>query len=243
MTKKIFTFSLLVTICAASFFACKKVNKSTEDATRNYFPLKFGKYVTYAVDSIYYIDTSCERIEVKSQMKYAITDTFTDKKKRLSYIMDVYSRPYEGGLWKQTNVILITPTATELLYSQDNAQYVKLMFPISEGFTWSGNKYVPTQNPAFSYLSNWNYNYLDYHLSYNNGYINFDNTVTVLEHAQNINNPNIDSAVKASTIYAKEVYAYNVGMIYKEWTYTTYRPDTVKCLKGYSVVMRAIDYN
>ena len=43
--------------------------------------------------------------------------------------------------------------------------------------------------------------------------------------------------------YAKEVYAYNVGMIYKEWTHWTYKPNHAQCVNGYSVIMRAIDYN
>lgn len=243
MTKKIFTFLLLVAISSAAVFSCKKSPNSTADATLNYFPLTFGKYVTYAVDSVYYFDTSCERITVKSQMKYAITDTFTDKKKRKSYIMDVYSRPYDGAVWKPINVIFITPTTTGLLYIQDNAEYVKMVFPVENGSTWKGNKNVMVQDSIYSYLNDWNYMYQNVKLSYNTGYVNFDNTVTVMQHNLSVNYPDVDSAVNAANTYAKEVYAYNVGMVYKEWTHTTYRADTTKCLKGYSVVMRAIDHN
>ena len=242
MTKKILTFLLVVAISSVAFFSCKKSPKSTKDATLNYFPLQFGKYVTYAVDSVFY-DTSCQRIETKSQLKYAITDTFTDKKKRLSYIMDVFARPYDGADWLHKYVILITPTPAGLLYTQDNVQYIKMVFPVVEGYTWKGNQYAQVQTPLLAYLDNWDYTYQNYHLSYNNAYINFDNTVTVMERNQAVNYPNIDSAVNASNTYAKEVYAYNVGMIYKEWTHTTYKADTSKCLTGYRVVMRAIDYN
>ena len=254
MTKKIFTFSLVAAICAMSFFACRKEKKSTGDLTLNYFPLQFGKYVTYDVDSTYYIDSNCTRVLIKSQMKYAVTDTFTDKKKRKSYIMDVWTRPYDGAAWKPSRVIILTPAqtpilntadpiTTDLLYFQDNAQYVKMRFPVEDGVTWKGNKYVTVQDSLYSYLRDWDYTYKNTHMSFNNGRVNFDNTVTVIERALNVNDPYVDSAVNASSTYAKEVYAYNVGMIYREWTHTTYKADTSKCLRGYRVVMRAVDYN
>jgi hypothetical protein len=245
MIKKILSRWMLVAICFVAFFSCKKVHQTSGDATRNYFPLKFGKYVTYAVDSIYYFGSAGIKIEVKSQMKYVITDTFTDSKRRLSYLMDVYSRPYDGALWVAHRVITITPTTTpvsSLLYTQDGTQYVKLMFPVTEGTTWPGNQYAQWQDTSWAYLKNWTYAYSNIHFPYFNGYVNFDNTVTVLEDNENVNYQNVDSAVAGYNTFAKEVYAYNVGMIYKEWTHTTWI-DSAKNRSGYSVVMQAIDHN
>jgi hypothetical protein len=141
-------------------------------------------------------------------------------------------------------VVLLQPTNTSLLYSQDGAQYVKLMFPIKEGFTWPGNQFAQVQDTLYSYLKNWDYTYQRYHLSYFNGLVNFDNTVTVLENDENVNYQNVDSIVAGYKTYAKEVYAYNVGMIYKEWTHYTWgQPDTTQNRNGYTVIMRAIDHN
>ena len=249
MTKKILSILLLVAICLTAFVSCKKSSVSTADASRNYFPLTFGKSITYAVDSIYYNDTNCTRREVKCQMKYAVTDTFTDKKKRFSYIMSIFYRPYEGAIWTPSGVILLTPTLTGLLYSQDNAQYVKLTFPIANGGSWKGNQFVEVNDSAFSYLKDWNYTYSGMYTSYNTGYINFNNTVSVVEADQSVNYPEYDSIVHAYRTYAKEVYAYNVGMVYKEWTHWTYRPSgpgrphSNECVNGYTVIMQAIDHN
>ena len=264
MQKKILSGLLLVAICFAAF-SCKKAKHNTDDATLNYFPIKFGHYVIYAVDSVYYYgrgsgtggsDTSlsCSRYEIKSQIKYAIDDTFRDADNRLSYIMDVYSRPYDGGFWQANNVILITPTQTtitnledpitqSLFYTQDRTQYVKLMFPIKEGYTWQGNQNAEVGDATFAYLKGWNYKYQNVHKSYFNGQINFDNTVTVLEDNENVNYTNVDSAVMGYRTFAKEVYAYNVGMIYKEWTHYSWFANDASCWTGYSVVMKAIDYN
>ncbi|MFI5195974.1 MAG: hypothetical protein ACHQD8_02700 [Chitinophagales bacterium] len=244
MTKKILPLLLLVAIYFVALFSCKKSTNSNTDLTRNYFPLQFGKYVTYAVDSIYYIDTVA-RYEIKSQMKYAITDTVTIKKK-LNYIMNVYTRPYDGADWQPNSVIIIQPTTTNLLYTQDGNQYVKLMFPITNGFSWPGNQYVEVGVPEKAYFKNWNYTYNNYRLPYFNGIVNFDNTVTVNEDDESSNYMYVDSQVTAYRTYAKEVYAYNIGMIYKEWTHWTHNVDTIhfrNVKNGYTVIMQAIEHN
>lgn len=254
MSKKSLSGLLLVAICCITVFSCKKAPKSTADGTLNYFPLTFGKHIVYDVDSIYYFSANCSQYEIKSQQKYSVTDTFTDADGKLNYIIDVFSRPYDGAYWTPIRVITVrkavipptslpSPTITGLLYSQDNSQYIKMIFPIKDGDTWQGNQYVDVANPNFAYLKDWTYTYKNFHKSYNNGVVNFDNTVTVLENDEYVNYPNVDSNVAAHRLYAKEVYAYNVGMIYKEWTYTTYQPSTPKCLNGYTVTMKAIEYN
>ncbi len=242
MIKKILPILLLVAIPMVAMFSCRKVNNTTADLTKNYFPLQYGKYVTYAVDSVYYNGSLGVRLEVKSQMKYSITDTFTDSKRRLSYIMDVYSRPYDGADWHALRVILVTPTTTSLLYSQDGVQYIKMMFPVTEGLSWKGNVNAQLNDPAFAYLKDWTYLYKNVHLSYFNGVVNFDNTVSILEDNEHVNYQNVDSAVAGYDTYAKEVYANNVGMVYKEWTHTTW-VDSSQNKSGYSVIMQAIDHN
>jgi hypothetical protein len=253
MTKKLLSVLLVTAIFSTVFFSCKKSNNSTVDATLNYFPLTLGKSVTYAVDSIYYFGSSCTQYEVKSYMKYSITDTFTDNLGRVSYIMDIFSATFSEGFFKQTGVILITPAptplattsstpTTSLLYTQDGTQYVKLIFPIVPGFTWTGNQYANIQDTPYSYLANWNYSYQNYNLSYNTDYINFEHTVTVIEDNESVNTQPYDSLTSGYLTYAKEVYAYNVGMVYKEWTHYTYSPSNPGCKNGYTVVMQAVNY-
>ncbi len=258
MTKKILPIILVALVCLSCFFSCKKTPKSNADQTLAYFPVQLGKYVTYAVDSIVYVgDTSCRQYETRTQLKYSIDDTFRDSKNRLSYIMNVFSRPQEASKWVAVRVILLTPYTliqttttlppntpiTGLLYSQDGAQYEKMVFPIIQGQTWAGNRYVQVADSTLMYLKNWNYKYQDFHHSFNNGYVNYDNTVSVLEDDESVNYPQLDSAVTAYRIYAKEVYAYQVGMVYKEFTHWTYHPYNAKCVNGYTVIMRAMDHN
>jgi hypothetical protein len=246
MTKKFLTLFLLVAGSVVFFASCKKNDDGIADPTRNYFPLTFGKYVTYEVDSIYYDEDLCTQYRIKSQLKYVVTDTFTDRRtlnNRLWYILDVFSRPYDGALWRPHSVVLLNPTTNSLDWAQNQVKYVKMMFPIKEGMKWAGNKYAPVNDAQFSFLQNWNYEYKNVQQSYNTNYLNFDNTVTVLENDESVNYPDVDTGVAAHRIYSKSVYAYNVGLVYRELTYTTYKAYNAQCLNGYSVVMRAIDHN
>ncbi len=199
----------------------------------------------------------CRQLETRTQLKYGISDTFRDKQNRLSYIMDVYFRPDNASIWTKSRVILLTPAdiiqtttappagtpVTSLLYNQDGAQFIKMVYPIQQGLTWAGNANIDVKDPSLSFYKNWQYTYQDVNKSYNNGYVNYDNTVTVIEDNESVNYPQLDSAVFAYRIYAKEVYAFNVGMVYKEWTHWDYLPTNEKCITGFTVIMRAIDHN
>jgi hypothetical protein len=243
MVKKIATCLCVIVLCVLAFSNCKKSKTSNADPTRLYFPTKIGTSVTYDVDSIIYIDTTCKQLEIRSQMMYAITDTFRDTSNTLSYIMNVYTRPYDGGFWKPLNVILVVPRTNRMEVVQDENRFVKMMFPVSNGVSWPGNQYIEIQDSARSYFANWNYKYQNVGLQYDNGYVNYANTVTVLEDDETVNNPGVDTAILSYRTYAKEVYAYGVGMIYREWTHWVYNPDTTVCVRGYQVTMRATGNN
>lgn len=243
MIKKNLPVILLLAVLSALTFSCRKSSVATTDVTRLYFPLQYGKYVVYNVDSVIYYGLAGTRAEVKCQMKYEVTDTVTIDK-QLSYLLNVYWRPYDGADWVGSSVIILTPTANGLLWSQDQTQYVQMMFPVSNGLSWKGNVNANVNDSAFSYLNNWDYTYYNYHRSYFNGYVNFDNTVTLIEDNQNVNYQNVDSAVAGYRTYVEQVYAYNVGLVYKQWTHYTFgAPDTAQNKNGFSVTMQAVNYN
>ena len=263
MAKKIILTLLTVTICFTAFVSCRKTTVNKGDQTLNYFPLQFGKYVTYDVDSITYNnnlsihESPCSQLETRTQLKYAIDDTFRDSKKRLSYIMDVYSRPHDGATWQKVRVILLTPSTiapltttpapntptNNIIFTQEGSQFEKLVFPIVQGISWAGNYLVPAQDSSLWYFQKWNYTYQNLKSSFNDGYVNYDNTVTVLEDDETVNNQVLDSTQFAYRTYSKAVYAYNVGMVYKEWTHYIHYPYISACVNGFSVTMRAIDHN
>lgn len=93
------------------------------------------------------------------------------------------------------------------------------------------------------FIAGWNYNYTDYKKSFNQDGVSFDNTVTVNEVDETQNDPETQPTAYAYRTYSKEVYAYNVGLVYRAWTHWVYDPGVKNCRSGSSVIMKAIDHN
>lgn len=236
-------FALVLTV---SFFsACKKENDESYSGNPNeaYFPIKVGHYVEYDVDSTYWDDLRCLKTVHLHQQRYTITDTFTDNQGRASYRVDVLWRRADSLAWEPNSVFYVTSTPTRLEYVQNNLRFIKLIYPVSDGLQWSGNALVATNDQDLNYFFGWNYKYTNMGQSYNNGLMNFDNTVTVEETDETQNNPDTQPRDYAYRTFGKEVYAYGVGMVYREMIHWIYDPNVVSCRKGYSVIMRATKHN
>jgi hypothetical protein len=247
MNKKILPALLLAAVCSIVFVCCKKSSSSPAkgDPTMAYFPTNFGKYVVYNVDSVYYDPAKCKTTEKTSQLRYSVSDTFRDATFRLSYIMDVMTRPNNTASWTAQGVVYLTNTGTSLEYVQSGLRTIKLVFPVAATTTWMGNSLIPVNDSNYMFLNNWQYSYQSLGNSYNTPYENFANTVTVLENNETVSNGGINSDAVPYTLqsYAKEIYALNVGMIYRETKYLTYNAKLGKCVGGYTLVMQAVDHN
>lgn len=245
MNKKLLPAILMIVLSAAVFSACKKSSTYQGNYDNLYFPLQLGHYVTYNVDSIFYDSTVCTKVERTSQVKYIVSDTFTDAENRPSYIIDVQYRTSANDNWVKQSVVLVTKTDTGLEYSQNNIRSTKLVYPIAAGKKWYSNTYVPAQDSTYQYLLTWTSSYLTagFKQPYNSGTIYFDNAVTVLLDDVTINNTIPDSISFNYRSYAKEIYAMNVGMVYREVTRLTYNPYISECIGGISMTMKAVDHN
>ena len=216
-----------------------------------YFPLQPGHYVTYNVDSTYYNSAVCKTVLRTSQAKYIVSDTFRDVENRLSYIIDIQYRATANDNWVKQSVALVTRTDTGLIYGQNGLYSTKLAYPIQAGNKWypytslPASLSIPNGDSSLQYLLSWTSTYLSagFKQPYNSGSIYFDNTVTVMEDDELINNTIPDSISFNYRSYAKEIYAQNVGMVYREYTNESYNPYVSQCIEGISVTMSAVDNN
>ncbi len=247
MTKRFLPF-LLLAIAAIIWTACNKAidnDRYYNDETRGFYPLQIGRFVEYEVDSIIWEDFHCTKSTRHLYMRYMVTDTFTDASGRASFQVDVHQRDSVTMPWKVNQVFFATPTTKGLEVVMQNLRMEKLIFPISNGATWLGNRTIDTTDPALRQFGGWVYRYSNYLQPYNNGRVDFDNTVTVTSVNDSLNNPEDLPNAYAERNFYREVYGYDVGLIYREATYWTYDPGnpTNACRKGYSVVMRATQHN
>ncbi len=264
MNKRFLPAFLLAAFLSMALFSCQKStpNPYASNYSQGYFPLEFGKYVVYNVDSVIWVDSLhkldstlihpyvsyerySQRLHLTSQMKYIVEDTFRDNYNNLAYRIDVSMRQADTSNWMPFRVLTVKDTNNMMVVTQGGLRFIKLYFPTGNSTQWFGNSLVDVRDSPSMYLADWVYQYNDFKKAYNNGYIYFDNTVTVNEADKTIGDTTVLNRHKAAShIFAKEVYGYNVGMVYKEMTHWFTNPvngDT--CVNGYSVRMWAIDHN
>lgn len=236
---------LVAVLLSLAVFSCKKSDdKKPVVIGTSYLPLEKGKYVTYTVDSIYWIDTSCLQIEKAYELQYVLKDTFTDAKKNMQYVYYSYIKSDKtNGAWVANDVFFASVSDTGVIITKDELRFIKFGYPVAEGTQWKGNALIDAHDKDYSYFGNWTYRYKDAGAGYYNGNLDFPNTITVLETDQSLNDIISQPDTVASRTLFKEIYAENVGLVYSEMTHWTYDPDAALCRKGYSVIMKAIDHN
>ncbi len=243
-------FALAMSVLAVS---CQRtrVDLSGIQTGQEFFPLEVGKYITYNVDSTYYDDFKKVTDFAQVQMRYENVDSFRDAEGRLSYRINVLWRKKDGDPYALNFVIYATRTSTGLEYIEKNTRFLKLIFPVEEGKSWNGNTFIPFEDPKNEQYNNskWNYVYAKKGASFDPGNNLYETTVTVNEIDDKVNDPDVDSTAYAYRNYSQEIYAFKVGLVYRERIYWTFQPSMGSqgggsgYRKGYAVTMRAIDNN
>lgn len=245
MNKRFLPVLLLTLLSSVVFFSCKKESEGTGtfEYSRAYFPLEIGRYVVYDVDSTLWDDFQQVKSLHRYQMRYTVIDTSRDNEARLTYEMLVHIRKGDTLPWQEHRVIRVTPTESSLIWQEHNLNFIKLVFPIGNDIQWKGNSLIHSLDAEYAYFQDWNYTYSDFERPFNHGKAEFLNTITVNQIDDSLNHPETLPDAYAYRTYGKEVYAFNVGMVYREMTRWEYQPTTVRFRRGYQVIMRAIDHN
>lgn len=254
MNKRSLFFLLLAGLVTVTWFSCKKADKDKTQLgpTTEYYPLQIGKYVIYDVDSTLWDDTDCVTRTYHYQIMHRVADTFTDGLGRLSYRIDTRKRKKAEDTWTTSEVFYVTNTDAELEMVHSGLRFIKMKLPVTISDKWKGNAYINTDDSALSYFKDWDYQYTSVNAPFDNGRYTFQNTVSVLQVDETLNNPETQPKDFASRSYGKEVFASGIGMVYREYYHWIYNPriienndpnNNVRCRFGAGVVMRAIDHN
>ncbi len=169
----------------------------------NYFPTERGKYVVFEVDSILHGDndnnTDDSVYSWHFQVKETIDETFIDGQGRSAQIIRRYRRDNDMLPWNEMTRWTQVLTASSAYRTEDNVPYHKLSFPVGSPTPWNGND-ANTEDEEL-------YSYEDFNASLALNSFSFDSTLSVLQR---------DDNNFVEKIYAKEIYANHIGLIYKE---------------------------
>lgn len=190
---------IVVSLVILAGSSCKKDKNTPLDMGYDYFPTEVGKWIIYDVDSIVHNDFSDTIDTYTYQVKEIIESEFYDNEGRTAQRIERYKRANPTEAWAIKDVWFSNRTASTAEKVEENVRFIKLAFPVQEGKKWNGN--------ALNTLEKWEYRYDNTDISYTLNNLVFDSTATVIQ----INDSN---AIEKK--YSVEVYAKNLGMIYKE---------------------------
>jgi len=243
---------VILTITVLS--ACKKTETFSTFPLSDYNLQTPGKYITYRLDSLLFVDFGSRDTIVSYFAKDVVDAQVTDNLGRPAYRIFHYIRKTENDPWQPDNTFLTVPTDFSIEFIENNLRYIKLQQPLKEGFSWKGNAYLDTYdaNSATSgitdwdltYLDDWDYVYQDINQPLSLGNTNLDSTVTVVERDEFSNDSTID--IINDRNYFVEKYAKGIGLVYRNFYHREYQPSAngnPGYNTGYGVALTMIDHN
>lgn len=196
------------------FFAhCKKEVSAPVSLGKDYFPLSIDHWQTYEVDSIVVSDfTNPVSIDTFSYtIKETIVDTFLDLNEEKNFRI-VEKKKYPNSSWFTNNVFSAKATEFNVQKVENDLRFVKIVFPVLNETSWDGHIFLDVQDEAtLEYLDTdrypWEFSYSEVNTAMEIGGFSFDSCVIVTQ----INQENLFEKK-----YSKEIYAKNVGLVFKE---------------------------
>lgn len=238
-------YALIILITAVQ--GCKKQSDTLVlPQPADYYPLQAGKVFTYRLDSTA-LNASAT---VLSQKSYLVKDSFgiafNDNLGRPSYpVYRFITDTLNATPWSVLFTYYITPTSKDIQVVDDNnLRYIKLVSPVTEGYTWSGNSYIDTKSATspYIYMDNWVYTYQNVNKPFTTLKGSLDSTVTVLQIDDTSPPGAFDPANYQQRTYSTEVYARNIGLVYKEFLHWTWQNGTQQYESdSYGIKLNLID--
>ncbi len=220
MRKAFFAFAMLI-----FFSACKKTETLETITLEEIAPLKIGKYITYRVDSLVFVNSGKTTEIHRYQFRHIIEKEVKDNQNRPAWLVNTYINDSLGtGPWVVSGVYIITAVDKQLEVNENNLRVIKIHLPVKEGFTWKGNSYLPDRpyNPEFPIsidgnMSLWEFTYETVNQKERIGSadINDVTTVTHIDASENV--PIKSDTAFASRELSLEKYAKNIGLVYRQF--------------------------
>lgn len=201
-------FFVLAILALAS---CKKDSDDIvmPDFGYEYYPEEIGTYVVYDVDSTTYDDFFRPPLVTKSkfQIKERIESYFVDNQGRNAVRIEQFKRDSADAPWELTRSYYFIKNKSSVERVEENLRFIKLVFPPKLNQRWNGNRFIEAVDNN-AYLANWDYRITAAGEEATINGITYPKTVSVLLR---------DRETQIQKVLAKEVYAANVGLVYKEW--------------------------
>jgi len=195
-------FKLLLLIIAFMYTGCanKTVEPDFSEFGFEYYPLHVGAYSVYYTQVIHYkLDGSTDTL--RYLVKEVVEDSIIYTDGSLRFLLGRYSAAIGSNNWQKDSLWAVNSTNATVVVSEANLDFIKLAFPVFENKQWDGN--ALNSRDREDYIIN------ELGKPYSYDTLTYANTLTVV-HADFL-----DPVKITKDDYRVEVFAANIGLIYK----------------------------
>ncbi len=185
--------------------SCDTEDARPVDIGRDYFPLQRGIYQVYAVHETHYSDPLNPTV-LEYHLMTEVVDSFPSAEGDYTYVLYRSTRADENAPWEYQDTWSVHADDQQAVVNEGNETYVKISFPVKEGLTWNGN--------AFNVKGEDLYELQNVNQSFTLEGETFAHTILVDQE------DNEDLIVYQDKRF--EVYARDIGLVYKELTQLQY---------------------
>lgn len=189
--------------------SCSENEPVQPDSGLDYFPLQIGNYSIYQVDET----RISQNVETKFsyELKVTIINSAAGSNGAVTYILNREKRNNDSEDWESLDTWSVKIVNNRVIQNEGNVLFVKLIFPPSENLSWDGNKYnnLADNNEIFYDGDDTPYiiSAVNNPVSLETGF-DSQRALTVIQNDRNDIFTGVDER--------KEIYAKDVGLIYKE---------------------------
>lgn len=210
--------------------SCEDEEETIFHRGERYLALETGTFQVYAVHEIQY-SASEGRVELSYEIMTQVVDSFPSATGEYTYVIHRSKRVSEAEPWEHLDTWSARLAKRDIVVSEGNTPFVKIKFPLATENVWNGNILNAGDEDMYQYAG------IALPVSFNGMF--FENTLTVEQEN------NGDKIVFRDQ--RKEIYALDVGLVYKEFIQLNYCTDDA-CLgqqkvdHGVEMIMVIKDY-
>jgi len=173
-----------------------------------YFPLQAGFYQVYSVEKTVYSEVNPTQTFLY-ELKTEVVDSFANQEGGLTFVIHISTRATESEPWQFQEVWSARTNQYQAVMTEGNISYVRISFPAIKSKEWNGN--------ALNSLGEDDYQFDGVGVSYElDNELEFSDALIINQH---------DELTLLIRDRREEVYARNVGLIYKSTSDLVYCND------------------
>lgn len=217
--KPIFALLLLSGLALTLWTSCGREVEPPADIDYSYYPLREGSFVEYRVDSVLFSDFNLPpRDTAVWYLRQELRSPMTDGEGDTVYqVYRSYRRDTSLADWDLLRVWSVKRAEYRIETMEENMRFIRMVFPVREDKTWDGIVHLRTDTvipyndrtqETINLFKDWgDFKLINEGQPFSVNGLTFARTVTVLH---------VDKTNNIERRYSLEVYAADVGLIYKE---------------------------